>query len=103
MKSSLNIVERESLPLVIDGKEWKITARDLSRSHTLAEFIHTHFGRSARQACGEGGCGACAVIVTRPCAANESVTWFTSAPQVSRSDKWWRNSLVIHRSFVPVS
>ena len=63
---SLNVVAREFLPLVIDGKEWRITARDLTKSHTLAEFIHTHLGRSARQACGEGGCGACSVIVTRP-------------------------------------
>lgn len=66
-----NIVERESLPLSIDGKEWQITARDLSRSRTLADFIHTHLGRSARQACGEGGCGACTVIVTRPYADTE--------------------------------
>ncbi|MEQ8196079.1 MAG: molybdopterin-dependent oxidoreductase [Rhodospirillales bacterium] len=63
---SVNIVQTESLPLFIDGKEWRINAHDLSRSHTLAEFIHTHLGRSARQACGEGGCGACSVIVTRP-------------------------------------
>jgi|GEM_PF-2020 len=62
----LNIIQRETLPLFIDGKEWQINARDLSKSHTLAEFIHTHLGRSARQACGEGGCGACSVIVTRP-------------------------------------
>lgn len=63
---SLNIVQKESLPLVIDGKEWWISARDLSKSHTLAAFIHAHLGRSAREACGEGGCGACSVIVTRP-------------------------------------
>jgi xanthine dehydrogenase/oxidase len=62
----LNIIERQSLPFFIDGKEWRITARDLSRSHTLGSFIHTHLGRTARQACGEGGCGACSVIVTRP-------------------------------------
>jgi xanthine dehydrogenase/oxidase len=62
----LNVIQRDCLPLYIDGKEWRITARDLSRSHTLAEFLHAHLGRSARRACGEGGCGACAVIVTRP-------------------------------------
>ena len=62
----LNIIQRRSLPLFIDGKQWQVTARDLSTSHTLAEFIHTHLGRSARQACGEGGCGACSVIVRRP-------------------------------------
>lgn len=63
---ALNIVQRETLPLFIDGREWQISARELSRSHTLAEFMHTHASRSARQACGEGGCGACSVIVTRP-------------------------------------
>lgn len=64
--SALNIVEKDRLPVFIDGNEFLITARDLSRSHTVAQFIHDHVGRSARQACGEGGCGACAVIVTSP-------------------------------------
>jgi len=50
----------------LTAKEWQITASDLSESHTLAHFIHTHLGRSARQACSEGGCGSCSVIVTRP-------------------------------------
>ena len=60
------IVRRDRLPLVIDGEEYQVTARDLSRSHTLAEFLRDHVGTAGREACGEGGCGACAVIVTRP-------------------------------------
>ena len=64
--SGLNIIQKERLPLFIDGKEYHITAQDLSHSRTVAEFIHSHLGRSARRACGEGGCGACVVIVTRP-------------------------------------
>ena len=72
MRLGLNIVEKASLPLIINGKEWEITARDVSKSHTLAEFIHTHLGRSARQACGEGGCGACSVIVSRLYADTEN-------------------------------
>lgn len=69
---NLNIACRDSLPVFIDGKAWQINASDLSKSHTLAEFIHTHLGRSARQACGEGGCGACSVIVKRPYVDNSS-------------------------------
>ena len=61
-----NIIRRDRLPVVVDGKEYQLTARDLSRSHSLAEFLHDHVGAAGRRACGEGGCGACAVIVTRP-------------------------------------
>ena len=61
-----NIVRQTSLPVYIDGKEYRITARDLSKARTVADFVHDTVGRSARKACGEGGCGACVVIVTRP-------------------------------------
>ena len=61
-----NIVQMESLPVFIDGREYEITADDLWRSHTVSEFIHSHTHRSAREVCGEGGCGACSIIVTRP-------------------------------------
>ena len=63
---ALNIVQMESLPVFIDGREYEITADDLWRSHTVSEFIHSHTHRSAREVCGEGGCGACSIIVTRP-------------------------------------
>lgn len=49
-----------------DGKEYQVTAGDLSLAHTLAELLHDQVGKAGRRACGEGGCGACAVIVTRP-------------------------------------
>ena len=61
-----NIVRRDRLPVFVDGREYEVTARHLSRSHTLAEFLHDEVGRAGREACGEGGCGACSVIVTRP-------------------------------------
>ncbi len=64
-RSALNVIQEDNLPVYIDGKEWKINAEDLSRSHSLSEFIHARRG-TGRKACGEGGCGACSVIVTRP-------------------------------------
>ena len=65
------IAHTESLPIFIDGLEYEITADDLWHHHTLSQFIHTHVGRSAREVCGEGGCGACSVIVTRPYRSQE--------------------------------
>ncbi|MGI9622569.1 MAG: FAD binding domain-containing protein, partial [Acidimicrobiales bacterium] len=64
--SKPNIVRRDRLPVFVDGREYQVTARDLSRYHTLAEFLQAKVGGAGRRACGEGGCGACGVIVTRP-------------------------------------
>ncbi|MEO0493502.1 MAG: molybdopterin cofactor-binding domain-containing protein, partial [Actinomycetota bacterium] len=60
------IPERDRLPLFVDGDEYTIAARDLSSAHTLAGFLRDHVGKAGREACGEGGCGACSVIITRP-------------------------------------
>ena len=49
-----NILRRDRLPLFVDGKEYQVTARDLSSSHTLAEFLQDHVGGAGRQACAEG-------------------------------------------------
>ncbi|MEM7288369.1 MAG: molybdopterin cofactor-binding domain-containing protein [Actinomycetota bacterium] len=65
-----NVLRRDRLPLFVDGVEYELTARDLSRSHTLAGFLQDRVGGAGREACGEGGCGACAVIVTRPAVAD---------------------------------
>ncbi|TYI80372.1 hypothetical protein E1A91_D05G083100v1 [Gossypium mustelinum] len=58
--------KQSSLVFAVNGKRFELFESDIHPSTTLLEFLrsHTHF-KSVKLGCGEGGCGACVVLLSK--------------------------------------
>ncbi|KAB2080642.1 hypothetical protein ES319_A05G079700v1 [Gossypium barbadense] len=58
--------KQSSLVFAVNGKRFELFDSDIHPSTTLLEFLrsHTHF-KSVKLGCGEGGCGACVVLLSK--------------------------------------
>ena len=57
----------DTVTVTINGQEHSVSAVDVSPRTTLAYYLREHLRLTGTKiGCGEGGCGACTVMVTRP-------------------------------------
>ncbi|TVU39658.1 hypothetical protein EJB05_13089 [Eragrostis curvula] len=69
----------ESLVLALNGQRYEVAGCDIDPSTTLLEFIRTRTPfRGPKLGCGEGGCGACVVLIAKYSPATDEVTSFSA-------------------------
>jgi xanthine dehydrogenase/oxidase len=65
MSSSVGDVDGTGVSFTINGKLHQVAARDVDPNVTLNDYIReTALLKGTKLACGEGGCGACVVMVS---------------------------------------
>ncbi|KAK3126803.1 hypothetical protein QOZ80_7AG0563060 [Eleusine coracana subsp. coracana] len=74
-----NAARVERLVLALNGKRYEVASDNLDPSMTLLEFIRTRTPfRGPKLGCGEGGCGACVVLVAKYNPTADEVTQFSA-------------------------
>ncbi|CAL5076012.1 unnamed protein product [Urochloa decumbens] len=70
----------ERLVFALNGRRYEVAAADVDPSTRLLEFIRTRTPfKGTKLGCGEGGCGACVVLIAKYNPKTDQVTEFTAS------------------------
>ncbi|CAN6203596.1 unnamed protein product [Urochloa humidicola] len=70
----------ERLVFALNGRRYEVAAADVDPSTRLLEFIRTRTPfKGTKLGCGEGGCGACVVLIAKYDPKTDEVTEFTAS------------------------
>ncbi|KAG2641363.1 hypothetical protein PVAP13_2KG177800, partial [Panicum virgatum] len=80
MAAASDALRVERLVLAVNGRRFEAAADELDPSTTLLEFIRTRTPfRGPKLGCGEGGCGACVVLIAKYNPKTDEVTEFSAS------------------------